>query len=157
VPHSVGGWKPSGGGGEIDPIRWNMPPILPSGVQHAIAIRPSGRHTRRISSAVRLWSGANMCPKHEMTRSKLSSSKGRFWASPSIQSTSTIESAPYSRAILSRSGAKSSPVTRAASFAAGTVALPVPQATSSTSIPGSICARSTTVSPAEAILSATAL
>ena len=137
-------------------MRWNISPILPSGVQHAIAIRPSGRQTRRISSAVRLWSGANMCPKHEMTRSKLSSSKGIAWASPSIQSTSTIESAPYSRAISSSSGAKSSPVTRAASLAAGIVALPVPQATSSTSMPGSIPARSTSVA-AEAILSATAL
>ena len=52
-------------------------------------------------------------------------------------------------------GEKSRPVTRAATFAAGMVALPVPQATSSTSMPGSMPALSTSTSPAVAILSAT--
>ena len=47
---------------------------------------------------------------------------------PTIQSTSTMASAPCSRATSIRPGDKSSPVTRAASLAAGIVALPVPQA-----------------------------
>ena len=90
-----------------------------------------------------------------MTRSKPASSKGSACASPSIHSTSTIASAPRSRAIASSFGAKSSPVTRAPTFAAGIVALPVPQATSSTSWPGSIPAFSTSTWPASWILSAT--
>ena len=41
----------------------NIRPIEPSGVQQATAIAPPGRQTRSISSAVRLWWGANMWPK----------------------------------------------------------------------------------------------
>ena len=97
-----------------------------------------------------------MCPKIEMTRSKESSSNGRSWASPTIQSTSTMASAPCSRATSIRPGDESSPVTRAASLAAGMVALPVPQPTSSTSCPGPTPADSTSCSPAPAIFSETA-
>ena len=134
----------------------NMRPIAPAGVQQATATAPPGRQTRSISSAVRRWSGANMWPKVEITRSKLASSKGSSCASASIQSTSTIASAARSRASESSAGEKSSPVTLAPLRAAGIVALPVPQATSSTSIPGSSPERSTTTSPTPAIFSATA-
>ena len=71
-----------------------------------------------------------MCPIAEMTRSKLSSSNGSDWASPSSHSISTMASAPRSRAITIRPGERSRPVTRAPSLAAGIVALPVPHATS---------------------------
>ena len=83
-----------------------------------------------------------MCPIAEMTRSKLSSSNGSDWASPSSHSISTMASAPRSRAITSSARERSRPVTRAPSLAAGIVALPVPHAnSSSTSIPDSPCAR----------------
>ncbi len=147
---------PPGGGGTSSATVRNIRPIEPSGVQHASAIIPPGRQTRSISSAVRLWSGANMCPNVEITRSKLASSNGSSCASPSIQSTSTIASLPRSRAIASRSREKSRPVARAPARAAGMVALPVPQATSSRSMPGSRPDRSITSSPAWEIFSATA-
>ena len=98
-----------------------------------------------------------MCPIAEMTRSKLSSSNGSDWASPSSHSISTMASAPRSRAITIRPGERSRPVTRAPSLAAGIVALPVPHATSSTSIPDSMRALDTRTSPMDVTLSATAL
>ena len=134
----------------------NIRPIAPSGVQQQMPITPPGRQTRFISAAVRSWSLANMCPKVEITRSKLASSNGSCSTSASTQSISTIASAARSRAIASRSGEKSAPVTRAPARAAGIVALPAPQATSSTSIPGSSPTASTTCSPTAEILSATA-
>ncbi len=82
----------------------NIRPIAPCGVQQQMPIVPSGRQTRLISAAVRSWSGANMWPKVEITRSKLASANGSSWASPSTHSTSTIASAARSRAIASRSG-----------------------------------------------------
>ena len=127
----------------------------PSGVQLQMTMRPSGRVTRFISPAVCSWSGANMWPKVESTRSKLSSAKGISWTSPSTQSTSTMASAARSRAVASRSGWESRPVTRAPARAAGIVALPVPQATSSTSMPGSRPERSTQTSPTSPMRSAT--
>ena len=76
-----------------------MRPIAPFGVQQAERDRAAGRQTRNSSSAVRRWSGANMWPKVEMTRSKLASSNGSSCASASIHSTSTIASAARSRAM----------------------------------------------------------
>ncbi len=87
----------------------NMSPTAPSGVQLHIPIAPPGRQTRSISAAVRSWSGANMQPKVESTRSNESGAKGRCSASPSTQSTSTIASAARSRAIASSSGTRSKP------------------------------------------------
>ncbi len=133
-----------------------MSPTAPSGVQLHIPIAPPGRHTRTSSAAIRSWSGANMQPKVDRTRSKLSGLKGIASASPSTQSTSTIASAARSRAMSSNSGTRSSPTARAPRRTAGIVALPVPQATSSTSIPGCTPARSTSSSAALVIFSATA-
>ena len=120
VPHSTGGWKPSGGGGEIAPMRRNISPSLPSGVQHAIAIRPSGRQTRRISSRGALVVGREHVP--EASRSPGRSCRPRT-AGPGRRPRSSpprpSSRRPCSRAISSRPGEKSSPVTRAASFAAG--------------------------------------
>ena len=112
------------------------------------------RETRFISSAARRWSGANMCPKVEITRSKLPSSNGSSWTSAWTQSISTIASAPRSRASASMSASRSTPVTRAPARAAGMQPLPEPHATSSTFIPGSTPTRSSSSSATASISSA---
>lgn len=58
-------------------------PIEPSGVQLAIAIVPTGRHTRSISSATRWWSGTEHRPDLDSTTSKSSSGNGhQAWLHP---------------------------------------------------------------------------
>ena len=53
------------------------------GIQFPITIRPPGRVTRTISFATSFGRGANIAPKIETTRSKLSSARSsRFVASP---------------------------------------------------------------------------
>ena len=128
----------------------NIFPMFPSGVQAQTAIRPSGFSTRAISSASARWSGTNMQPNTDVTTSKLASSKGSFWASPSIHSISTPASLAAASPASSRAGVRSMPVTFAPVFAAGIVALPLPQATSSTTwsplTPASSTARGPTLS-----------
>ena len=114
-------------------------------------MRPPGFSTRTSSSAVFRWSGANMQPNTEVTTSKLSSSKGRSMASPSIQSISTPASFAFALPASISSGVMSSPVVFAPVFAAGMVALPEPHATSSTSSSPVTRARSTTSGPTLAI------
>ncbi len=118
-------------------------------VQQQTPIRP--RQTRFISSAARRWSGANMCPKVETTRSKLPSSNGSSCTFATTQSTSTIASAARSLASASMSASRSTPVTRAPARAAGMHPLPEPQATSSSSMPGSTPTRSSSSSATASI------
>ena len=130
----------------------NSSPMKPSLTHVVIRTRPPGRQTRMSSAAAAAWSGANMAPKVETTRSKLASANGSAWASPSIHATSTPAAAACPRASSSSSGVTSSPTTFAPRSAAGIATLPpLPVPTSSSSTPGSMPARSITSSPACAI------
>ena len=147
-PHSGGGSTPGGGGGRNAPASLNSSPGKPSLTQVVMAIRPPGRQTRTSSAAAAQWSGANIAPKVEITRSKLASSNGRSWASASIQATSTPASAARRRACSNSSGVTSQPTTFAPRCAAGIATFPpVPVPTSTRSMPGSIPTRSRTRAP----------
>src|SRR3954471_2684842 len=89
TPHTGGGSTPGGGGGRNAPVSLNISATKPSLTQVVISTRPPGRQTRTSSTAAPAWSGANIAPKVEITRSKLASGNGSCWASPSTHSTST--------------------------------------------------------------------
>ncbi len=156
TPHSGGGWKPSGGDGACLAIAAKNCPIAPAGFHAATPIRPPGFSTRAISPAARLWSGANMQPKVETTTSKLWSSNGISWASPSTNSSSTPASPARRRASSNSSGVMSRPVTSPPATAAGIAALPVPQATSRTRSPSLTPTRETRSPPTDQMRSAIA-
>ena len=130
----------------------NIPPMFPLGVQAQMARRPPGFSTRANSWASVRWSGTNMQPNTDVTTSKLASSKGSFWASPSIHSISTPASFAAASPASSSDGVRSMPVTVAPVFAAGMVALPLPQATSRTTSSPVTPAASTARGPTVAIV-----
>ena len=79
----------------------------PCSVQTVIANVPLGLRTRRASDNARGWSGTCMMPQFESMTSKLASSKGRSWASPSVK----CASGALRAACASISDEKSNPVT----------------------------------------------
>ncbi len=148
TPHCGGVPAPAGGAGMNEPVSLNSSPAKPSFAQVVMRMRPPGRQTRTSSAAVRPWSGANMAPNVEITRSNDASANGSDCASASTQSTSTPASAARRRACSSSSGVMSAPTTRAPRRAAGTAIVPpLPVPTSTTSMPAVSALRSMTVSP----------
>ena len=140
-----------------EPVSLNSSPAKPSSAQVVMPTRPPGRQTRTSSCAAFAWSGANMAPNVDVTRSKLASSNGRSCASPSTHSTSTLASAARRRACSNSSGVMSQPTTFAPRSAAGmAIVPPLPVPTSSRSMPGSTPIASSTTGPTGAIVRETA-
>ena len=139
-------------------MRWNICPIVPSGVQHAIAIRPPGRQTRVQLVARSLRGRARTCARRSRSRGRSCRPRtAASWASPSMQSISTIASAARSRAISSSPGAKSSPVVRApAASPPGAWRCRCRRPRRARPCPAPRRRSSTTASPASRIFSATA-
>ena len=86
------------------PLSLKSSPAKPSFSHVAMTVPPPGRHTRTSSAAARRWSGANIAPNVEITRSNEASANGRSWASASTHSTSTPASAARRRACSNSSG-----------------------------------------------------
>jgi hypothetical protein len=85
-PQVMGLMKPRGGGGEYAVVtrRSWATKVGSFGIQFPITIRPPGRVTRTTSLAASNGRGANIAPKIDTTKSKLSSARSvRFVASPS--------------------------------------------------------------------------
>src|SRR5437763_792894 len=112
----------------------NRPPMKPSGVQLIMAMVPPGRHTRRISSAVCWWCGANMAPTTERTTSNSPSRNGSASTSASTHSRRTPAAVAARSPAARSSGVRSEATTVAPVRAAGIDALPEPAATSSTEL-----------------------
>jgi len=118
-----------------------MPPCVWSH-QQAIATRPPGASTRRISPTAAARSGKNCRPCWHVTASKESSGKGSASALPAMKAMPSDSS----RATTSIGGARSIPVTDAPACASRRLSAPVPHATSSTRDPDPVPDASTTTS-----------
>lgn len=129
-----GGWGSVGiTRARVAPISCGMPKAASS--QLAMPPRPPGRSTRRISASPAAGDGKKISPKADVTRSKLPSSKPRFWPSRSSAYTSSLSSVARRRSSSSMPEAKSVATTAAPRRAASSATTPVPAATSSRRVP----------------------
>src|SRR5439155_19382587 len=158
TPQVIGLTKPSGGGGEYAVLTRSSWATKAGtfGFQFPITIRPPGRVTRTTSFATSNGLGANIAPKIETTRSKLSSARSfRSVASPHWKRRLARPSwSARAFPAATRFSAMSTPRTFAPSCASGTAVVPSPQPRSRTSRPGVTPRVATSASPLSRIASA---